>query len=378
MKMRNISKNALAVAVGAGLVAAPVLSAQAYEFGISGQINRVVIQADDGNDDAIFFSDSDTSSSRLRAKGSGDFGNGQAGFTWEHQFESNSGASITLPGVAAGTRPDGLRKAEVWMSGDYGKITFGQGSDAIDGVTEYDLAGNTFWATSVAAYTVDHMASITFVDSNTGAPTGVTVGSVITSFDGGRRDRIRYDSPTLGGALSFAVSLADGEQIDAHIAGNHEFGQSAFTWALGVRDFGDAGARVTNPVTGAIEPDNIEPSHTLGSGSLLVGGFSFTVSFAEKDFDDPTRPSDGEQTYFRVAYTPDGSAHTIGVGAGTYDDIGFEGSEAEVFQFGWSYAANSSVVLYASFTEAELDDIPGVTTFDDVTTLAFGTRVTFK
>lgn len=375
MKMRNISKNALAVAVGAGLVAAPVLSAQAYEFGISGQINRVVIQADDGNDDAIFFSDSDTSSSRLRAKGSGDFGNGQAGFTWEHQFESNSGASITLPGVAAGTRPDGLRKAEVWMSGDYGKITFGQGSDAIDGVTEYDLAGNTFWATSVAAYTVDHMASITFVDTNTGAPTGVTVGSVITSFDGGRRDRIRYDSPTLGGALSFAVSLADGERLDAHVAGNHEFGQSAFTWAVGLRDDGDAGGTVVD-AGGAIVPDNIEPSTTLGSASLLIGGFSFTVSFAERDFDVAGR-DDGEQTYFRLAYTPDGSAHTIGVGAGTYDDIGANGDEAEVFQFGWSYAANSSVVLYASFTEAELDDIPG-TTFDDVTTLAFGTRVTFK
>ena len=53
MKMRNMSKNALAVAVGAGLAAMPALSAQAYEFSISGHINRSIIQLDNGDQDSV-------------------------------------------------------------------------------------------------------------------------------------------------------------------------------------------------------------------------------------------------------------------------------------------------------------------------------------
>ena len=56
--------------------------------------------------------------------------------------------------------------------------------------------------------------------------------------------------------------------------------------------------------------------------------------------------------------------------------------EGEVFQFGWGYSPNSSVDLYASWTEAELDRnavaFPLQQNLEDVTTLAFGTRVTFK
>ena len=372
MKMRNMSKNALAVAVGAGLVVAPVLSAQAYEFAISGQINRMAVQLDNGDQDSLFFLDSDSSSSRIRFVGSGDLGAGKAGMTIEHQFESNTSAKADLPNVNSGSDEDSIRKVEGWFSGDWGKITLGQGSDAIDGVTEVDLGG-TVWTGGVYAFPVDMMGGVTFVDSSTGARSDTTVSQAITTFDGGRRDRVRYDSPTLGGALSFAVSLADGERLDANVGGTHEFGQSTFAWRVGISDQGDIGTAVTS-ASGALEPDNIEPSVTVGSAALKIGNWDFTYSFGEEDRDE-AGVDDAENTYIRLGYVAD-NGHSFAIGTGTFDDFKQNNDEAEVFQFGWGYSPNSSVDLYASWTEAELDR-PG-SSFEDVTAILVGTRIKFK
>ncbi|MEE8253708.1 MAG: porin [Hyphomicrobium sp.] len=378
MKMRNLSKNALAVAVGAGLVAAPVLSAQAYEFAISGHINRTIVQLDNGDEDGIFHADNDSSSSRIRFVGSGDYGAGKAGFTMEHQFESNTTAGLDLPNVAGGAGDnDSIRKVEGWFSGDWGKISIGQGSDALDGVTEFDLGG-TFNA-GVYAFPVDMMAGVTFVTSAGARNTaGTNVSAAITTFDGGRRDRIRYDSPSLGGALSFAVSHAEGDQIDAHVAGNHEFGQSQFTWAIGFRDQGDAGGTALSG--GAIVADDVDPSTTAASASLLIGNWVFVVSISDRDKDSPAtlvgQQEDPESTYAKVGYKTAGG-HNLAVGVGTYDDIALDGDEADLVQFGWEKAMNKSVILYASWTEAELDR-PSQPNLEDVTALQFGTKILFK
>lgn len=374
MKMRNMSKNALAVAVGAGLVAAPVLSAQAFEFAISGQINREAVMLDNGDEDSIFFADSDSSSSRIRFVGSGDLGAGKAGMTIEHQFESNSSAALDFPAVSSGEDSDSIRKVEGWFSGDWGKISLGQGSDATDGVTEVDLGG-TVWTGGVYAYPVDMMGGVTWVTSN-GLPNaaGTTVAGAITTFDGGRRDRVRYDSPTLGGALSFAVSIADSEQLDANVGGTHEFGQSTFAWRVGIRDDGDAGGGTTATVGGKLEPDGTEASNTVGSAALKIGNWDFTYSFGERDVDEANR-DDGEHTYVRLGYVAE-NGHSFAIGTGTFDDFAANNDEAEVFQFGWGYSPNSSVDLYASWTEAELDR-PGAN-LEDVTAILAGTRIKFK
>ena len=385
MKMRNMSKNALTIAVGAGLVVAPVLSAQAYEFAISGQINRMAVQLDNGDQDSLFFLDSDSSSSRIRFVGSGDLGAGKAGMTIEHQFESNTSAALDFPAVSSGSDQDSIRKVEGWFSGDWGKITIGQGSDATDGVTEVDLGG-TVWTGGVYAYPVDMMGGVTWVTSN-GRPAAnppgktkpTTVAGAITTFDGGRRDRVRYDSPTLGGALSFAVSLADGERLDANIGGTHEFGQSTFAWRVGISDQGDIGSTVGGGAV-ALEPDNVEPSVTVGSAALKIGNWDFTYSFSEKDFDETGR-TDAEEAYIRLGYVME-SGHSYAIGTGTFDDFKRNNDEAEVFQFGWGYSPNSSVDLYASWTEAEFDPgagaLPPGVSVEDVTAILFGTRVKFK
>ncbi len=376
MKMRNLSKNALAVAVGAGLVAAPVLSAQAYEFAVSGHINRAIVQLDNGDEDGIFHADNDSSSSRIRWVGSGDYGAGKSGFVIEHQFESNSTAGLDLPNTAKGGDSDSIRKVEGWFSGDWGKLTIGQGSDAFDGVTEYDLGG-TFNA-GVYAFPVDMMGGVTFVTSNgVRNAAGTKVSAAITTFDGGRRDRIRYDSPSLGGALSFAVSLAEGDRIDASVSGNHEFGQSQFAWAVGVSDEGDSGGTSGEiTVAGVVVPDNIEPSTTAASASLLIGNWVFVVSLTERDLDVVGPREDPESTYAKVGYKTAGG-HSLAVGVGTYDDLAQDLDEADLVQFGWERDFNKSVTLYASWTEAELDR-PTQPNLEDVTALQFGTKIKFK
>jgi hypothetical protein len=61
------------ISIVAVLVLLP--SAQAVDFKISGQINRGILWADNGNDSDLKFVDNDNSSTRFRFTGSNDFEN---------------------------------------------------------------------------------------------------------------------------------------------------------------------------------------------------------------------------------------------------------------------------------------------------------------
>ncbi len=64
----------LAVAAAVMMLVAPAF---AIDFYISGQLNRAVLYADDGESAKWFFVDNDNSSTRFRFRGSNDFENGR-------------------------------------------------------------------------------------------------------------------------------------------------------------------------------------------------------------------------------------------------------------------------------------------------------------
>lgn len=98
-----------------------------------------------------------------------------------------------------------IRKLEGVYSGNFGAVWFGQGSMATDGAAETDDSG-----TGLAGYAgiPDTAGSYQFRDGE--ILSGITIGDTFADFDGGRRFRIRYDTPEYSG---LKLSAAYGEEI---------------------------------------------------------------------------------------------------------------------------------------------------------------------
>ena len=72
-------------------------SAYAVTVKLSGQINRALMWADNGNNSELFHVDNDNSSTRFRLTGMEEFGkNLKVGVVWETQFESNTSSHCCL------------------------------------------------------------------------------------------------------------------------------------------------------------------------------------------------------------------------------------------------------------------------------------------
>lgn len=180
------------------------------ELEFYGHLNLGVISVDDGFDTNTSLSDNDNSNSRIGAI----FKQGlQNGGEFRLHFETAIGltGSSSISGndndFDADYRRQELRKFEViYDTPRIGKFSFGQGSIATDSVAEADFSG-----TSVIAYSsVNDQAGSQQFRLGNGALSGVTVGNAFSAFDGGRRFRIRYDTPTYKG---FSLALSGGEEV---------------------------------------------------------------------------------------------------------------------------------------------------------------------
>ncbi len=151
------------------------------KLSISGQVNRGVLFADNGDDSEVFHVDNDNSSTRIRFIGQGqlteDF---SVGTQIEVQFESNSTADISFDQDSpAGDNHFTERKLEIYFdSKRLGRLWLGQGDTASNGTSEVDLSG-----TSVVAYSgiADMAGGLEFSDDGVLGP---SIGDVFSQFDG--------------------------------------------------------------------------------------------------------------------------------------------------------------------------------------------------
>lgn len=195
--MNNKAKAAFASAIT--LISGHAL---AMEFDVSGQLNRAVMNVDDGQNNETYFVDNTNSSSRFRFVGSGEIGDGlEAGFAYEMEFESNPSANVNAdnPSISGELQE---RLAEVFLKGSFGQVNLGQGNGAANGITHIDLSG-----TNVAALLGHyHLFGGATLFQESGA-TGPSVSGATANFDfESRYDRIAYYSPKIG-PLSLATSV---------------------------------------------------------------------------------------------------------------------------------------------------------------------------
>ena len=173
-----------------------------------GQISGGFMSVDDGFETDQALVDNGNSGTRIGITGERDIGTGIVSFTFETALGTRGSSQIGQTSVPTdsilGRRT--LRFLEVKYQGPLGHYAIGQGSMATDGVAEIDFSG-----TSLAAYSFVSGAGggFSFRDQS-GALTPIIVSGVFRNFDGGRRLRIRYDTPEYRG---FSIGAALGKEV---------------------------------------------------------------------------------------------------------------------------------------------------------------------
>ena len=336
------------------------------KLAITGQVNRAINIANDGDDTKAYFVDNDVSNSRMKMEGTGETEDGtKFGATIEMAISPNNSYDVSQTNEDAGDFFD-QRKVEVWGRNDrFGRLMFGKGQAAADDVAEYDLslvAGPIMYA-GVA----DPVGGLLFSTGN--ALSGVTVGDAFFDFDGERQNRIRYDSPSFG-PMQVSLSAGADQRWDAALNFGFDYGD----WSgFEIGPFTNlAGVAISDPSQNGVD------YRLAGSWSLLHGGsgLSLTVSAGmdEGDGDNPYN------LYGKIGWDTnffDFGDTGFGIDFTNSENVSASGDKASSFGLAAIQVIKEfGIELYAQARLYKLDRDTGPSV-DDILVGTFGTRVKF-
>lgn len=363
-------KNLSAFSAIAAALALPAAAQLKYENGsggyvsLYGQFSPAYQYADDGIDTQGTLVDNAHSNSRVGLWVIQPYAQG----TFSFNFETALGLRPS-DGVTVNSTPDAfdwdktkLRKVDFAFGDEtWGKIYAGQGSMATDGVADL-VYGDTGMTTYNGIS--DFAGSFEFRTPG-GGFSGVTVGDVAPSLDGGRRGRIRYDTPNFSG---FTVSVAAGTEV--LVDGNDD-------------DYYDVALRYEQEFSGTKikgglgwsrrDRNGVDRDDTFGSIAVLFpNGFDFALAAG-------SRKDDGSYGYVKLGY----EAAWFDIGSTSFaldyydgSDFGLDGRSSEVMGFGVNQNVDSiNTQFYAGFRKHQLSD-PGVN-YEDIDAYLIGARWKF-
>ena len=319
---------------------------QAVEVEVSGQVNRLIMGVDNGDESGVVHADNSVSGTRWRFKGDGELDNGMtAGLLYETQLQSNPSSEIEVDnldsdgvgGNVGGGDYFSTRQSNVWLKGKFGKVTIGQGSGAADGASEVDDSGTT--VIQYSGSSSDLLGSMVY------GSTDIVVGVVRANFDGlGRYDNIRYDAGI--GNLTLAASAGNGDRFDL----SARYRLDNFRIMAGTWDENDSGEGLKG---GAVSATWVADS-----------GFNLSGAYGEDD-----RSGDPSNVYLKVGYIM--GDHAFAIDWGETRDFG--AGDASSYSIAWVGSMTQGVELYASYRVESLD----VSGAHDIDALAGGMRVKF-
>ena len=355
-----MNKKLLSVAI-AGAMAAP-MTAQAVKYKLSGQVNRAVTFVDDGEQSDIRNVDSSASGTRFRMRGSEDLGNGmKVGMYYEVQTSSvSSSGSGGGPDADTPRNSDGIgiRQANVWFSGNWGKLTIGQQDGAGNGATEADLSGTGIvnppgrtsytggmsWRTSGAG----------------GAKTaGLTAGRTSSNFDSfSRYDALRYDTPALG---PVTVSASIGNDQLWEVAGRLNTAVGGGQLSAGLFYGADTGVGNADARYGG------SLAYLFAQGTNIQGWYSANET--------KTVAPDADSWGIKLGHKWGPNAISVMYAQASDVVAGFDDTGINVGYVRSLKKANTE--LYAGFFYGELDGSTAGVSYEDQTAFTVGARVKF-
>lgn len=333
--------------------------AWALEAKLSGQINQMVMYADDGKDSDFFVTDNNNSSTRIRATGEEAVSDSvKVGFQFEMEALENSSNRISISNSdAAGTNKTlewNSRWLNIYFDTQFGKFEIGKGDAAANGITELDLSG-----TSVAAFSSIASTSSAFALRYDDGSSGSTIGQVFSNFDGAlsRTERIRYNTPSFAG-LTFAAAAANAGAWDASLMYSAEiYGKIV------------AGLGYTNMQR------NADYTQIAGSVSWLAPfGLNVTFAYGSQDYNDSAY-ADPTNYYVKVGYIT--GIHAFSIEYDNCADYNLRDRTGTMYGAAYVIKPWKPVELYAAYRLYSVDNPSSSTDPKDFSQFYAGTRIKF-
>lgn len=341
-----------------GVVAVSVFASPSYafDFKVSGQLNRAVMSVDNGETSDTYFVDNTNSSSRFRFTGGGDISDSlEAGFNYEMEFESEPSVSVNEENSGGNTNKLDERIAEVYLKGAFGKVSLGQGDGAVNGLTHISLSG-TGVASLLAHYSMIG-GGIQFQEN--GLASGTTVRNAFSELDfESRYDRVSYASPGIGSLTLVASAGRKSDMVyEVGVTQSSEYSFGKVAAGIGFSQ---------EKVSGA------DDNETLGGSAsvLLNSGLNAAVSYSE--LSDATE-RDPKNIAVQIGYKF--GNHATSIDYGITEDMHLKGDDGDVFSLNYVYKPAPWIELYASGRQFNLDRKGS--DYDDVVALLAGSRIKF-
>jgi hypothetical protein len=325
--------------------------ASALDVKISGQVNQMVIWADNGDVDDFFIADNDNSSTRIRATGEEAFGNIKAGFQFEIEAQRNASNNVVFEQTTDGGFEWNDRWFNVYFATPFGKIEIGKGDAAANNTTEVDLSG-----TAVINY-----SDVGAFSSGLAFENATTIGSTRSNMDGAlsRTQRLRYNTPVFAGFM-LAGSVSNGDAWDASAWYSATLGGNRLAAAIGYTKMEDRSATIEDQWGGSIS-------------WLAPFGLNLTAAYGVRNFEG-LRTDDATNWYGKVGYRFD--IHAFSIEYGETKDLRVAGEKGT--NWGVAYVVNpwKPVEFYVSYRHFMLDAELGPDP-DDIQVAGAGTRIRF-
>lgn len=337
----------------------------AFEAKVSGQVNQLVMFADDGKDSDVFIADNDNSSTRFRFKADEKFETFTAGTNIELEAQRNGSDTLTLPNTGDGNFEFNERWLELFFDTGFGKFSIGKGDGAANNTTETDLSG-----TSVIMYVSanDTAGSFQFVNKDTDAQE-VAIGDTRNTFDGlSRNERFRYDTPNFAG-FTLAGSITNGSAWELGGFYASEFGGHIIAASAGYVDTVDRG--------------NSDFTQLGVSASWLAPfGLNLTGSYGTRMYQGDTKADreangqskDANNYYIKLGYRL-AKIHAFAVEYGITQDLADKDDKSSNYGFAYVIKPWSGVEFYAAIRQYNLDR--DGTDYEDFSQIMGGTRIKF-
>jgi hypothetical protein len=359
-------------------VSAPVVSSPAEAGLANGNDNGVIISGtlarslqyvDNGQANAWVHADGSTDNSRLRILVSGQLTESiKVGGTWESDLNLTNDASTTNSTgttegtvAAGGAKAFGLRVTDIkFTHATMGSLSIGRGSLASDNKKSLDSTMNNNAGMSSGG-------NMLVYDKTALAATTVTAGAQFVSYFGGKSDRLRYDTPSIGGFVASA-SIAGGNYWDAGLTYGASYGDVEVAASAQVRH---TGAETGSENAGA----SIALKHASGLSAGFHAGQEYGVGSSS------ATAVEGESWGVEAGYTTSAMSN---LGATSFNVVYTESDEAtldlyeaEVVSFHFKQQMPAGIDVIASYEVASFDDGAAGTSLDDVSVFLLGTRLSF-
>lgn len=332
----------------------------ALEAKLSGQVNQMVMWADDGDEDDFFITDNDASSTRVRIDASEAFGKIKAGIRFEIEAQRNASNTVTIDQTTDGGFEWNDRWLNVYFDTPFGILEIGKGNSAANETAEIDLSG-----TAVITYSDIGTSggSLAWKNNNgTNFRGGIDISDTRTNFDGAlsRSDRLRYNTPTFAG-FSLSGAVENGGAWDASLWYAAEF-------------YGKIAAAVGYTNTAR------RSNHNQWGGSiswLAPFGLNLTAAYGRRDLESDEVPAGKEDPcgyYYKVGYKT--GIHAVSVEYGMTKDLDVNGDESSNYGVAYVVTPWKAVELYAAYRIYMLEAAAGSDP-EDIQVAMAGTRIKF-